>query len=209
MPSRGSDYCCWRWQWAKVPRHMWSLRHKVEQVRFTHHCFAPHHCLSNAYSVNLNLLWACSWSTLPRMTVKRGYFSLLCLPPDEGGLIAIGGYNCDYTDVVESLDGEGATEWRRLASLPLPLDSLGGGVYFKQRILVVGGEITGYTKTSATLAFHPPTAGGLGQWVTLKPTLPRPEHPMHIAISGNSLYLVSKFTFSTWFSNLLKPCNLG
>ncbi len=96
------------------------------------------------------------------MTAKRGYFSLVCLPPDDGGLIAIGGYNCDYTDVVESLDGEGATEWRRLAPLPLPLDSLGGGVYFKQRVLVVGGQTTGGADTSAMLAFTPPTAGGLG-----------------------------------------------
>ncbi len=130
------------------------------------------------------------------MTAKRQNFSLLCLPSGEGGLVAIGGYNGDnFIDVVESLDGEGATEWRRLASLPLPLSSPGGGVYFKQRILVVGGETTGVAKTSATLAFTPPTAGGLGQWVTLKPTLPRQEYPMHITICGNYLYLVSKSTF--------------
>ncbi len=128
------------------------------------------------------------------MTAKRTDFSLVCLPPDDGGLIAIGGYNGDYIDVVESLDGEGATEWRRLAPLPLPLDSPGGGVYFKQRILFVGGKSTDYNTTSDTLAFTPPTAGGLGQWVTLKPKLPRPQYPMHIAICGNSLYLVSKFT---------------
>ncbi len=128
------------------------------------------------------------------MTIKRGFLSLLCLPPNEGGLFAIGGYNYDYIDVVESLDDEGATEWRRLAPLPLPLSSLGGSVYFKQRILVVGGATTGYGKTSATLAFTPPTAGGLGQWVTLMPTLPRPEYPRHITVCGNSLYLVSEFT---------------
>ncbi len=54
------------------------------------------------------------------MTAKRENFSLLCLAPDEGGLIAIGGL-CDkyeISDVVECLDGEGATEWRRLAPLP-------------------------------------------------------------------------------------------
>ncbi len=128
------------------------------------------------------------------MTVKRGFFSLICLPPDEGELIAIGGYNGNFIDVVECRGGEGATEWRRLAPLPLPL-SLRTGVYFKQRILVVGGRTTGFADTSATLAFTPPTAGGLGQWVTLKPTLPRPEYPMHITICGNYLYLVSKFTF--------------
>ncbi len=73
------------------------------------------------------------------MTAKRRIFSLVCLPPDEGGLIAIGGHNCsNQMDVVECLDGEGATEWRRLAPLPLHLSSR-GGVYFKQRILVVGG----------------------------------------------------------------------
>ncbi len=158
-----------------------------------HPCSASHHCLRNAYSINVNLPSSCSWSNLPRMTVKRAEFSLVCLPPDEGGLIAIGGYNPNYLDIVECLDGEGATKWRRLAPLPLPLSSR-GVVYFEQRILVVGGQLTGGAKTSATLSFHPPTAGGLGQWVTLKPTLTRPEFPRHIAICGNSLYLVSKFT---------------
>ncbi len=133
------------------------------------------------------------------MTAKRRNFSLVCLPPDEGGLIAIGGYNGDnYIDVVESLDGEGATEWRRLAPLPLPLQSR-GGVYFKQRILVVGGETTGGANTTAILTFTPPTAGGLGQWVTLQPTLPHPVYPHHITVCGNSLYLVSEFTFPTLF----------
>ncbi len=129
------------------------------------------------------------------MTAKRGWISLVCLPPDEGGLIAIGGYNGNRIDVVECLDGEGATEWRRLAPLPLPLDSLGGGVYFKQRVLVIGGETTNGDNKSATLAFHPPpTAGGLGQWVTLNPKLPRPEYPRYITVCGNSLYLVCRFT---------------
>ncbi len=127
------------------------------------------------------------------MTAKRLNFSLVCLPPDEGGLIAIGGFNGKYIDVVECLGGEGATEWRRLAPLPLPLASPGGCVYFKQRILVVGGQTTNFTFNSATLAFTPPTAVGLGQWVTLKPTLPHPEFPGHITFCGNSLYLVSKF----------------
>ncbi len=131
------------------------------------------------------------------MTAKRQNFSLVSLPPDEGGLIAIGGHNGhNFIDVVECLGGEGATQSRRLASLPLPLSSR-GGVYFKHRILVAGGETTGCVFTSATLAFHPPTAGGLGQWVTLKPTLPHPVYPRHITVCGNSLYLVSKFTFST------------
>ncbi len=107
------------------------------------------------------------------------------------------GYNGNFIEVVECLDGEGATEWRRLAPLPLPLSSPGGGVYFKQRIVVVGGETTGGAGTSAVLAFTPPSAGGLGQWVTLKPTLPRPEYPRRITVCGNSLFLVSKFTLPT------------
>ncbi len=111
-------------------------------------------------------------------------------------LIAIGGHNGDWLDVVECLDGEDATEWRRLAPLPFPLQSR-GCAYFKQRILVVGGNITRNTDTAAMLEFRPPTAGGPGQWVTLKPTLPRPEFPRHITICGNSLYLVSKFIFPT------------
>ncbi len=121
------------------------------------------------------------------MTAKRAFFSLVCLPPGEGGLVAIGGYNGNHNDVVECLDGEGAIDWRRLAPLPLPLASPGGCVYFKQRILVVGGQTTGGAKTSATLAFTPPTAGGLGHWVTLKQTLPSPQYPRHIAICGNNL----------------------
>ncbi len=157
------------------------------------YCSASHHCLSNAYSINVNIPSACSWSTLPRMTAKRQNFSLVCLPLDEGGLMAIGGYNGKYIDVVECLDGKGATEWRRLAPLPLPLFSR-TSAYFKQRILVVGGNITRNTDTAAELDFRPPTAGGPGQWVTLKPTLPSPEFPVSITICGNSLYLVSKFT---------------
>ncbi len=61
------------------------------------------------------------------MTTKRRNFSLVSLPPGEGGLIAIGGYNGNFIDVVECFDCEGATEWRRLAPLPLPLASRGGG----------------------------------------------------------------------------------
>ncbi len=69
----------------------------------------------NAYSHHLA---AGRW-----MTAKRGHFSLVCLPPHEGGLIAIGGYNGDFIDVVECLDGEDAADWRRLTPLPLPLAS--------------------------------------------------------------------------------------
>ncbi len=138
------------------------------------------------------------------MTAKRGYISLVCLPPDEGG-----GYNgSNHIDVVESLDDEGATEWRRLAPLPLPLSSRGGGVYFKQRILFFGGQTTGNAETSAMHALTPPTAGGLGQWVTLKPTLPRPDFTMLITVCGNSLYLVSKFTFPTQILNLMLTLQL-
>ncbi len=167
---------------------------KSKRFVLPHPCSASHHCLSNAYSAFVNLPFTCSWSTLPRMTTKRGYFGLICLPPDGGGLVAIGGYNDSLIDVVECLDGEGVTGWRRLAPLPLPLSSPGGGVYFKQMILLVGGQTTDDDETSAVLAFTPPTAGGLGQWVTLKPTLPRPEFPRHITLCGNSLYLISKFT---------------
>ncbi len=131
------------------------------------------------------------------MTARRSDFILICLPPNEGGLLAIGGYTGDRINVVECLGGEGATEWRRLAPLPLPLASTCGGTYFKQRVLLAGGRTTNGADTSATLAFTPPTAGGLGQWVTLKPTLPRPECPRHITVCGNSLYLLSKFTFPT------------
>ncbi len=130
------------------------------------------------------------------MTAKRQNFSLVCLPHNDERLIAIGGFNDNWLDVVECLGGEGATEWRRLAPLPIPHSSR-GGVYFKHTILLVGCNTTDGANTSATLAFTPPTAGGLGQWVTIKPQLPRAEYPRHITICGNCLYLVSKFTFST------------
>ncbi len=121
------------------------------------------------------------------MTAKRGYISLVCLPPHEGGLIAIGGYNGNNRIyVAECLDDEGDTEWRRLAPLPLPLSSIWGGVYFKQRILVIGGDTTGDAKISDMCTFNPSTAGGPGQWVTLKPKLPRPEDPY--------AFLIRKFT---------------
>ncbi len=129
------------------------------------------------------------------MTAKKHAFSLVCLPPDAGGLIAIGGYNGDYIDVVECLTGEDATEWRRLAPLPFPMKTC-GGLFFKQKILVVGGETTDLTLIADMLAFYPPAAGGSGQWVTLKPKLPQPTFPSYNTISVNSLFLVSKFTYS-------------
>ncbi len=78
------------------------------------------------------------------MTTPRQAFSLVCLPPDEGGLIAIGGFNGDQIDVVECLIGGGATQWRRLAPLPFPCASR-AAVYFMERILVVGGQTTNNT----------------------------------------------------------------
>ncbi len=129
------------------------------------------------------------------MTAKRQAFSLVCLPPDEGGLIAIGGYNGEYIDVVECLTGEGATAWRRLAPLPFPIRSR-GGVYFKQRILVVGGLTTDYTLSADMLAFNPLIAGGSGQWTILKPQLLQLIFPCFITTSGNSLLLVSKCAYS-------------
>ncbi len=85
------------------------------------------------------------------MTAKRQNFSLVCLPHNDERLIAIGGFNDNWLDVVECLGGEGATEWRRLAPLPIPLSSR-GGVYFKHRILLVGGNTTDGANTSATVA---------------------------------------------------------
>ncbi len=112
--------------------------------------------------------------------------------------MAKGGNNGNYRiDVVECLGGESSTEWRQLAPLPTPLSSTCGGVYFKQRMLVVGGDTKANAKISNMFTFKPSTAGGPGQWITLKPKLPRPEDPFHITICGNSLFLVSKFTFPT------------
>ncbi len=109
----------------------------------------------------------------------------------------MGGFNGDNRiDVVECLDGKGTTEWR-LAPLPLTLSSTCGGFYFNQKILVVGGDTTDGSKVSDMFTFIPPTSGGPGQWVTLKPKLPSPEDPYHMTICGNSLFLVSKFTFIT------------
>ncbi len=85
---------------------------KSKRFVLPHPFSASHHCQINSNSVTVNLPSTCSWSTLPRMTAKRCEFSLVCLPPDEGGLIAIGGYNGNPFDVAECLDVEGATEWR-------------------------------------------------------------------------------------------------
>ncbi len=134
------------------------------------------------------------------MTARRSDFSLVCLPPDEGGLIAIGGYNNrGHIDVVECLDGEAANDWRLLAPLPLPYHSR-GGVYFKHRILLFGRYRRCNKHDTDLLLFNPPTTGGLGQWVILKPKLPYPEFPVHIC--GNSLFLISKLTF-LYYPNFL------
>ncbi len=129
------------------------------------------------------------------MTAKRGYISFVCLPPHEGGLISIGEYNGNYRiDVAQCLDGVGDTEWCRLAPFSLPLSSTCGGVYFKQRILLIGVDTTGDAKISDMFTFNPSTAGGPGQWVTLKPKLPSPDDPYHIAVCGNSLFFVRMLT---------------
>ncbi len=93
------------------------------------------------------------------MKTPRQNLALVCLP-SGGGLVAIGGYSKgNYLDVVEGLLGDSANNWRPLAPLPTPL-SLRGAVFFRQRILVAGGETTGGTFTSDMFAFDPPTLGG-------------------------------------------------
>ncbi len=62
------------------------------------------------------------------------------------------GLTATRLDAVECLDGEGAKEWWQLAHLPLHLNSR-GGVYFKQRILLV--------EVKTTLAFTPTTTEAL------------------------------------------------
>ncbi len=79
---------------------------KSKRFVLTHPFSAFQHCLSNSYSANVDLPSTCSWSTLARMTAKWYHFSLVCLPPNEGGLVAIGGFSSPpFIDVVESLDG--------------------------------------------------------------------------------------------------------
>ncbi len=121
------------------------------------------------------------------MTAKRRYISLVCLPPDDGALIAIGRYNGkNRIDVAECFDGEGDTEWRRLTPLPLPQHFTCGGVHFKQRILVIGGNTTGDAKISDMFSFNPSAAEGPGQWVTLKTEAATSRRPV--------LFFVRKFT---------------
>ncbi len=159
---------------------------KSKRFVLTHPCRASHNCLNNAYSVNVNLPPTCSWSTLTRMTAARNCFSQVCLPPDERGLIATGGYNGNYLDVVECLD-----VFHYPWTLLVVVFTSNRGFWLsgaKPRVVLI---------RQPPLLFTTPTARGLGQWVTLKPTLPRPKFPRHITICGNSLYLVSKFTLPT------------
>ncbi len=131
-----------------------------------------------------------SWSSLPQMKTPRQNLALVCLP-SGGGLVAIGGLDYNYLDVVEGLLGDSANNWRPLAPLPTPL-RLRGAVLFRQRILVAGGTTTGGNETSNMFAFNPPTLGGSGQWTRLKPKLPKPAYPVCAVAWGKEVFLVGK-----------------
>ncbi len=124
------------------------------------------------------------------METPREFATLVCLP-SGGGLVAIGGLDYNYLDVVEGLLGDSANNWRPLASLPTPLALL-AAVFFRQRILVAGGAITGGNETSNMFAFDPPTLGGSGQWTRLKPQLPKPAYPVCVVAWGKEVFLVGK-----------------
>ncbi len=126
------------------------------------------------------------------METPRQNVALVCLP-SGGGLVAIGGYNGNgsYLDAVEGLLGDSANNWRPLAPLPTPL-AVRTAVFFRQRILVAGGETTGNTLTSDMFAFDPPTLGGSGQWTRLKPKLPKPLYPTCVVACRKEVFLVSK-----------------
>ncbi len=132
-----------------------------------------------------------SWSSLPQMETPRENLALICLP-SGGGLVAIGGQDGEARlDVVEGLLGDSANNWRPLAPLPTPL-GLRAAVFFRQRILVAGGDTTGGNDTSNMFAFDPPTLGGSGQWTRLKPQLPNPAYPVCVVAWGKEIFLVGK-----------------
>ncbi len=137
-----------------------------------------------------------SWSPLPQMETPRQNPALVCLP-SGGGLVAIGGsdgnYNGNYLDVVEGLLGDSANNWRPLAPLPTPL-AVRSTVFFRERILVTGGQTTDTTLTSNMFAFRPPTlrVRGSGQWSRLKPELPEPLFPTCVVTCAKEIFLISK-----------------
>ncbi len=133
-----------------------------------------------------------SWSPLPQMETPRQNLALVCLP-SGGGLVAIGGFNGKYLDVVEGLLGDNAPTWRPLAPLPTPLE-VRSAVFYRERILVTGGGTTGFTFTSNMFAFRPPTlrVGGSGQWSRLKPELPAPRYPTCVAACAKEIFLIGK-----------------
>ncbi len=124
------------------------------------------------------------------METPRLNVALACLPPG-GGLVAVGGYKGTALDVVEGLFGDDAHKWRPLAPLPSPLN-VNGVVFFRQRLLVAGGDIADGNYTSNMLAFNPPTLGGSGQWSCLKPQLPNPVYPACAVVWGREVFLVGK-----------------
>ncbi len=107
--------------------------------------------------------------------------------------MAIGGYNgkYNYLDAVEGLLGDNAHTWRPLAPLPIPL-SVRSAVFFRQRILVTGGQTIEGNLTSHMFAFRPPTMRGSGQWSRLKPKLPKPLYPVCVVAFGKEIFLIGQ-----------------
>ncbi len=126
------------------------------------------------------------------METPRQNLALVCLP-FGGGLVAIGGLNNNYLDVVEGLLGDNANNWRPLAPLPTPLE-VRSAVFFRERILVTGGRTTCDTDTSRMFAFRPPTlrVGGSGQWSRLKPELPVPLYPTCVVTCAKEIFLIGE-----------------
>ncbi len=110
-----------------------------------------------------------------------------------GGLIAIGGFNEERLDSVEGLLPDNPDKWQALAPLPLPLE-MRCAVYFRRRVLVVGGLVDFDEFSTSIYVFKPPALEcPKGQWVTLQTGMPRPLYPVSLTTKGRRLLLVSKF----------------
>ncbi len=152
----------------------------------------------NTYVVNQFLLYkrlhyrSLSWSHLPNMTTQRDAFGLFCFPP-FGSLIAVGGSNKEsgYLKSVEVLRDGNCNEWKRVASLLVPMGHP-GVEYFRDRVFVLGGVSNCLLSIPTIYMSNKPGSVLIEQWIILDPRWRHPSNAALLTAFNDQLFFISE-----------------